>query len=94
MKPTPGTKVTIRSWEDMEAQYGLDKDGDIRDTECDGLAFVRRMRKFCGTTQEVAAYNDPAWPNEFEVKDGGIWRFHANHTEEFKALPEEASSEE
>jgi TATA-box binding protein (TBP) (component of TFIID and TFIIIB) len=44
MKYKDGDKVRIRSWEDMEKQFGLDRDGDINTSAC----FVKPMRKYCG----------------------------------------------
>jgi hypothetical protein len=44
MKYKVGDKVIIRSWEDMEKQFGLDRDGDIKTEAC----FLKQMRKHCG----------------------------------------------
>ncbi len=44
MKYKIGDVVKIRSWEDMENQYGLDEDGDIA---CPGV-FTQDMRELCG----------------------------------------------
>lgn len=38
-----GDKVLIRDWDDMEKEFGLDSDGDIRCTPC----FSTKMKKFC-----------------------------------------------
>ena len=38
-----GDKVLIRDWDDMEREFGLDRDGDIRCTPC----FSTKMKKFC-----------------------------------------------
>ena len=39
-----GEKRTVRSWEDMEKEYGLDVVGDIMVRGC----FSKEMNKFCG----------------------------------------------
>ena len=44
MKYKVGDKVKVRSWEEMEKQYGLDFDGDINISVC----FVKSMREYCG----------------------------------------------
>lgn len=44
-----GDKVTIRSWNEMEKQFGLDKDGDIK-TRC---CFTRAMRQYCGKEMTI-----------------------------------------
>ena len=38
-----GDKVLIRDWDDMEKEFGLDSDGDIRCMPC----FSTKMKKFC-----------------------------------------------
>lgn len=38
-----GDKVLIRDWDDMEKEFGLDRDGDIRCIPC----FSTKMKKFC-----------------------------------------------
>ena len=47
--PKVGQRVRFRSWKSMEAEFGLDRDGDI---PCDGL-FLKRMRHLCGTFATV-----------------------------------------
>lgn len=44
MKYKVGDKVTVRSWEDMEKEFGLDAAGDIK-VKC---FFTKQMEKFCG----------------------------------------------
>lgn len=39
-----GDVVRIRQWDDMKAEYGLDRSGDIR---CPGW-FLKAMRQYCG----------------------------------------------
>lgn len=48
--PEIGDKVKIRSWEDMEDQYGLDGNGDIN---ANGFLMVRSMKEYCGETIPV-----------------------------------------
>lgn len=49
-----GDKVRVRSWEDMEKEYGLDKDGDIMVEGC----FLKIMKKFCGNEVTIARVYD------------------------------------
>lgn len=45
-----GDRVRIKSWEQMEKEYGLDAAGDIK-CKC---AFVKSMRKYCGSTLTIS----------------------------------------
>lgn len=71
-----GDKVRIRTWESMEAEYGLDKQGDIK-CKC---AFVRSMKIYCGkifTVSSIYSYCDRLKFKE----DSGLWTFYANMVE-------------
>ena len=48
-----GDIVTIREWADMEAQFGLDEDGDIPDVN-----FVRKMQYLCGKKTFITKYDE------------------------------------
>lgn len=48
-----GDKVTVRSWESMERQYGLDYIGSIAVT----CSFVKEMKKYCGRTVTISRVN-------------------------------------
>ena len=55
-----GDTVKIRSWEEMEAQFGLDNDGDIA---CPGV-FTKDMAELCNKEVEIVDvffvnYNKP-----------------------------------
>lgn len=82
MKFKPGDRVQIKTWEEMEKEYGLDKDGDI--TPCGGeISFVRSMRFLCGafaTVESINKYgtiklkdfspeNKPKWKWEFSFDE-------------------------
>lgn len=47
--PKVGDKLRVREWEDMEREFGLDRDGDIKCTPF----FIEEMRKFCGKVVNV-----------------------------------------
>lgn len=49
MKYKVGDKVKIKTWEQMESEFGLDSDGDI---PCQHN-FTNLMKYFCGTVQEI-----------------------------------------
>lgn len=49
MKFKVGDKVRVRSWEDMEKEFGLNENGNI-DTE---VVFVTDMKKYCGKIVEI-----------------------------------------
>lgn len=42
-----GDKVTIRQWEDMESEFGLNEFGDIKVPK---FFFIRGMKQYCGQT--------------------------------------------
>lgn len=41
-----GDKVTIRKWDDMESEFGLNKFGNINVPK----RFIKQMKKYCGQT--------------------------------------------
>lgn len=66
--PKPGDRVKIRTWEDMEKQYGADVDNDIK---APSYPIVGGMKKYCGTTQVV----NTVMGNAFEIEKDTIFRF-------------------
>lgn len=56
MKFKPGDRVQFKSWEEMEKEYGLDKDGDISPKTYD-IGFVSEMRFLCGAFATVESIN-------------------------------------
>lgn len=58
--PKVGDKLRVRDWEDMEEEFGLDRDGDIKCTPF----FIEEMRKFCG---KVVNVNDVAY-DQYDAK--------------------------
>lgn len=68
MKYKIGDMVEIRSWEDMENQYGLDEDGDIN---CPGI-FTKDMSELCGKLVDIVDvfyinYNKPI--HVYQIKE-------------------------
>lgn len=51
MKYEVGDKVLIRQWDDMVAEFGVDKDGDIKTHPISILAGT--MKEFCGTAATI-----------------------------------------
>ena len=49
-----GDKVTIRQWDDMESEFGLDEYGDIKVPKA---CFTEPMRKYCGKTLTIVHVN-------------------------------------
>ena len=45
-----GDKVTIRQWDDMAAEFGLNEYGDIKVQKC---IFTKLMKKYCGQTLSI-----------------------------------------
>lgn len=44
-----GDKVTIRQWEDMESEFGLNEYGEIKVPKC----FTEPMKQYCGQTLSI-----------------------------------------
>jgi len=40
----------VRTWEDMENEYGVDEEGDIPGPEDNNMCFIRDMKYLCGKT--------------------------------------------
>lgn len=51
-----GDTVRVRQWDDMAAEFGLDRDGDI---QCPWY-FLRDMTGFCGQIFEVVGFDSLA----------------------------------
>ena len=61
-------KVRIKDWYELEKEFGLDEDGDIR---CYGV-FVSGMREYCGKIIEVDTDRVSSIKGVFEYDD---WTF-------------------
>lgn len=60
----PGDVLRIREWDDMEAEFGTDDEGDIA---CE-FYFTREMEKFCGTVLTVEKIDDTrVMPDDWEA---------------------------
>jgi len=65
MEIKAGDKVRIKSWEAMEAEFGLDEDGDIN---C--LPYITgKMRWACGATLTVQEITSEARHLEFFMEE-------------------------
>ena len=67
-----GQKYKVRSWDDMEREFGVAEGLFETYVACKG-DFMLSMKKYCGTIVTVAS---TGWPNLFHVQeDGGkyIW---------------------
>lgn len=49
-----GDKVTIRQWDDMESEFGLNLYGNIN---LPGCLFTKRMKQYCGQTFPIVRIN-------------------------------------
>lgn len=54
-----GDKVTIRQWEDMESEFGLDEYGNINVPK----VFTEPMKQYCGQTLPIVHVRRHAPPN-------------------------------
>ena len=57
-----GDKVTIRQWDDMAAEFGLDVYGDIKVPKA---LFTEPMKRYCGQTLPIVRI-DPYSPPSFD----------------------------
>lgn len=55
-----GDRVTIRQWDDMAAEFGLNVFGDIKVPKA---YFTEPMRKYCGKTLTIVRKNHYLSPN-------------------------------
>ena len=56
-----GDKVTIRQWDDMESEFGLDEYGGIKVPK----TFTEPMKRYCGQTLPIVRI-DPYSPPSFD----------------------------
>lgn len=81
-----GTKVRVRAWEDMEKEFGLDSDGDVKTHEHEQMCFAKDMSDFCGKETFITGLNpgnrfvDDEVLLEIEEKKG-YWHFVPNMLE-------------
>ena len=97
MKYKVGDKIKIREWEDMEKEFGLDYNGNIK-CEC---TFVRNMKRYCGKTLEILkitakgnyfvegncfTFSDDMIVNENEMKE---WKMFVKTQKELNMVVDE-----
>lgn len=65
-----GDKVTIRQWEDMESEFGLDKYGSINVPK----RFTNNMKKYCGQTLPIVhiSHYTPPFFDSYYLDDSSI----------------------
>ena len=49
-----GDVVTIRQWDDMASEYGINAFGDIRPSVAGSESFVEGMKEYCGCSLIIA----------------------------------------
>ena len=64
-----GDKVTIRQWDDMESEFGLDEYGGIKVPK----TFTKFMKKYCGQTLSIVHVNRYPSPKFDSYYFGGIY---------------------
>lgn len=63
-----GDKVKVREWDEMEKQYGLDRDGDIKARPC----FATGMRRYCGKVLTVSSVCNSG---SIRLAEAPVWYF-------------------
>ena len=67
MQHKVGDWVRIRQWDDMEAEYGLNEDGDILVP----LIFTGSMREFCGRWGRITSVDGHSYDIKFSSYSSG-----------------------
>ena len=68
-----GDRVRVRSWEDMEKQYGLNIFGSIRTP---GDSFSTYMKQYCGKVVTINAVGkNYSGYSTYRIENGGCWDF-------------------
>lgn len=71
MKYKAGDKVRVRSWESMEKEFGVNKNGSIK-CRIEEVWFIKDMKKYCG---EIVTIKE-AIDNIYKTKeDDELWNF-------------------
>ena len=89
-----GDILSVRLWDDMKAELGIDEDGDIIPPEESISYFSKDMRYMCGSVFTVKCIkgepDDPALRSEENVEECGygIWRVKAWMLEPCAAVEE------
>lgn len=52
--PQPGDCVTIRTWDDMAEEYGLNIDGEIKTPH---ITILKSMKQFCGHSYIIKRFD-------------------------------------
>jgi hypothetical protein len=65
-----GDKVTIRQWEDMESEFGLNEYGGINVPK----HFINNMKKYCGQTLPIVhiSHYTPPFFDSYYLDDSSI----------------------
>lgn len=69
-----GDRVRVRSWKDMEKQYGLNIFGSIRTP---GDSFATHMKQYCGKVVTINAVGEKKYNGYsiYGIENGGCWDF-------------------
>ena len=65
-----GDEVTIRQWEDMESEFGLNESGEIKVPK----SFTGYMKQYCGQTLPIVHVHrhTPSWFDSYDLDDSSI----------------------
>lgn len=71
MKFKVGDRVRVREWDEMEAEFGLDREGDIK---CGGgIYFNRLMKGYCGKVLTVQKVDSET--HTYKLEESDVWPF-------------------
>lgn len=81
MKFKEGDKVRVRTWEDMEREFGLNEFGDINTP----ASFTPNMRKYCGKIFIIEYCNDGSQTYYLHLGDSSRFLFSDENLESITA---------
>lgn len=73
-------EVTIRQWDDMESEFGLNKFGSIVVPE----SFTKEMKRYCGKTFTIARIEEREYGFPFYSLSGNGYNYSAPMFEQSK----------
>ena len=81
-----GNEVTIRQWDDMESEFGLDEHGNINVPKL----FTKPMKKYCGQTLpivRVSHYLPPKFDSYYLDGSSNIFSSPMFEQSKFQSVP-------
>jgi hypothetical protein len=81
-----GDKVTIRQWDDMESEFGLNEFGNINVPK----HFIKQMKKYCGQTfpiMRIDRYTPSGFDSYYLDDSSNIFSFPMFEQSKLQSVP-------